>query len=170
MENVWYNAPLTAVSTDINRVGGEYATLGMVRYNHDGRRYVLMLYTGSNQSGSGKIILGGDGGTAYGVDQAASGGRCGGVTTIAPASLVGGSLLTGSYLWMQTYGEATGVMCSGSVLGGFVKSIGSGIGGLLTVQNTIASATTMVGFVGWGASATVSSLANIFVNPGFELE
>lgn len=160
MENVWYNAPLTAVSTDITRVGGEYAAVGMVRYDEKGNRYQLVKVTTGYSAQLGKVILAWDGGADFSVEPAVENGRCSGVATFV------GNIPSGSYVWMQDYGPADNVQSTGTK-GAFVGAGAGNVGANLIVNLTLAGATLLAGYVGWGMADNVGGLQRVFIAPGF---
>jgi len=167
-----YPTSITALSTNIEDVGGKGAFLGMLREDHDGREYVLVI-TKSNVSTAAntKFIWGFESGGAFTVILAEANGRCDGVNRMNMAA-IGGSM----YFWLQVYGWANNVMSAGTK-GLPIGSSGSGIGAALTVDATVTDVTpagtttlnTYAGYVGIGIADSASTLQSIFIKPGFVL-
>jgi hypothetical protein len=161
-----YGTPLDAVSTDIRKVGGLDAYLGMVRHGRDGKKYVLVQSNASIGASTSRIILAYDGGEAFKVTQAAANARCNGV----PAT--NNAISGGDYMWMQVYGRCDNVISTGTK-GSYIGSAGSGVGATLALDTGIdeggADTLTFAGYVGWGIEDSASSMQSVFIEPGFHL-
>lgn len=164
-----YPTPLDEVSSDITKVGGEGAYVGMLREGADGKLFVLaQLSTGSVAAGQ-KLILAYDGGTAK-VVAAASTSRCSGVNAGTRFTIS-----SGYYFWMQVYGRADNVLCSGVTLGTEVGSAGAGVATSLTLVSLVTHVAAsdadftlhLTGKIGWALTAEASNLCSVMINPGY---
>lgn len=147
-----FDTPLDIVSSDIKKVGGQNAFLGMLRYSNNGKVYELvrMISGGSITGALGKYILGYKGGQAA-VQTTGSGARCSGVT-VTTANIV-----ANDYFWMQIAGRADGVFAPNATIGTWIQCVGAGVGGSLTPVNVVdssAGAFTLNnnGVIGWALS------------------
>lgn len=171
-----YPTPLNSVSSDIKKVGGDDAVLGMLREGPDGRQYVLVQsHDVSADFSAGKLILALKGGQSFKVTLAADTGRCSG---IAGTSKV---VASGDYFWMLVRGRSDLVLVPSGTAGTWIRSVGTGVGGSITtglVGNINLSAgagseaftLTNCGVIGWAITAAdgTTSLASVEVNPGFQ--
>lgn len=167
-----YSTALYVVDSDIEKVGGKGAFVGMDREGPEGKQYVLVQsYDISVNFSNGKLILAFKGGQTFEVTLASNTGRCSGL----PADGVT-SVSAGKYFWMQTRGIATNLITSGVTDGTSVGSLGSGVGGSLTLINTITHVAasdadytlTRTGSIGWAIGNEVSAKSTVYIRPDYE--
>lgn len=169
-----YATPLYEVDSDIEKVGGKGAYLGMLRETPDGKEYVLVQsHDITADFSSLRLILGYKGGQAFKVVLAASGGRCDGVSPVTNRPMT-----AGKYFWMQTHGRADNVLVLSGDAGTPIASNGSGVGVSLDLSTTFAidtdgtEAFTLTvnnnGVIGWCIANAVNNLCSIQIRPNYQ--
>jgi hypothetical protein len=159
-----YPFPLTVTDTDIEKVAGKGAYLGMVRESPDGKKYLLVRNNASGTLATNPIILRFVNGGGFTIAAAGANEPCDGIHSI------GVPVVTNAYFWMQTDGIAslTGTQTKGK----FVGSIGAGVGGDLTPTYSIneggVDTHTLAGYIGIAAE-DASTTGAVYIRPGFIL-
>jgi hypothetical protein len=174
---------LKIVSSDINKVGGEYAYLGMIREGVDGREYKLVqsydISLAKTVSATRQYIVGLKGGTGFKVQLALDSARCNGVTVAGLSDNIvsdnPGAGVVGSYFWIQVKGIASSVYAPGGVIGTYMYSTGTGIGTTMSIVSGVDSDPTAiftlnrVGVIGWTISNPDSdNLCAVDIAPGYQ--
>ena len=97
-----YPTLITTVSTDIEKVGGKNSTIGQIREDKDGKKYVLLKAAGTIIN---KVIVVNNSGPKKGTNA---------VSPVMGVNVTGQTVASGSYFWCQNYGPAT-ITTDGSV-------------------------------------------------------
>jgi hypothetical protein len=154
-----YPFPLNVTDTDIEKVAGKGATLGMEREGPDGKRYLLVRNAASSGVSSATTqIVGFKASTAFTVEPAGANGQCDGIHSVGCVPAASG------YFWIQVGGAAslTGTQTKNS----FVGSLGAGVGGDLTPDYDLAAVATYAGYIGI-AIEDASTTGLVWIRPGF---
>jgi len=174
-----YPTPLYAVDSDIKKVGGDDAYIGMTREGPDGKQYMLVQSFDVNGSyTTGKLIIGWKGGQIGKASLVTAPGRCLGVTIATSVTIS-----NDQYFWIQTDGRADGVVSTGATKGTYLYPISAGIGSSMNgvggnpaVLSTITEGhagtsaddftVTNYGVVGWCISDTdANNQVSVIVKP-----
>jgi len=148
-----YPTDVDVVSTDIELVGGKNAQVGMVREDNMGRRFILVVAGGTISAGVGIV----NGGNAFSEGSDAA-------SPFHGVNTTGGSLSSGDYFWMQTYGLALNSIATDTnvvdldLLTGAASNVSTG-------HSTVTTSTGQ-NFFGWAIGDDVDAVCAAFINPG----
>ena len=147
-----YPTDIDFVSTDINLVGGKNAEVGMVREDHKGRRFMLVVAGGTINIGTGIILAA----NAFAESSNAT-------LPIWGANTIGAVLTVGQYFWMQTYGLALNALVSdGDVVDQDILTCGTNC----VTGHAAVTTSTGQNYLGFAIGDDVSTVCKAFINPG----
>jgi len=145
-----YPTRIDAVSTDIEKVGGKNATVGMAREDHEGRKYVLLKSGGNILTG---IMLG------FGFASGLVTKSAGNTVPHFGVNTTGKSLAANDYFWCQVYGQAT-TATDGSVVD--MKLVASDANGNSAISGAAGINEYVIGFA---IGDDVGTVGNVFISP-----
>ena len=144
-----YPTLITTVSSDIDKVGGKNSTIGQIREDKDGRKFILMPAGGTIPAGVAVYLTSSTLIKAPDED-----------VPIFGVNTTGGALADGEYFWCQVYGQAT-VLTDGSSTILEQQIVGTSDGAL-----TDATADGLGQYcVGFALATDASTVGNVFINP-----